>query len=296
MNRTKFPCKTTFIYGLVDPDTFEVRYVGKSNDPNSRFYAHLEDFEGNPWKYRWISKLRRANKKPKLVILEEVLESTWQKAERKWIAHFRSISDRLTNIAPGGEGVALSGPDNPMYGIKGEKHPLFGKKRPKEVGEKISKIRIERGTRLSEESIRKMAATLTGRPLTEEHKRKISEGGKGKKKNDEHRRKLSEYHRGRKLSEETKEKIAQAAKGRKHSDETKKLMSEVRTGKRHSEEARRKMSEACMGRKQSEESINKMKVTLTGRSLSKEHKENIAKGMKLLREKQRRERLSQNDT
>jgi hypothetical protein len=36
-----------YIYGLVDPRTDKIRYVGKSNNPERRLYAHIKDVAVN---------------------------------------------------------------------------------------------------------------------------------------------------------------------------------------------------------------------------------------------------------
>lgn len=50
------------------------------------------------------------------------------------------------------------GKDNPMYGIRGEKHPCWGKPRSLETKEKISKA--NRGRKVSEETKKKVGNTL----------------------------------------------------------------------------------------------------------------------------------------
>lgn len=109
----------------------------------------------------------------------------------------------------------------------GENHPLFGKKRPREVIEKILKTRKERGIKppsrkghvpwnkgkgkvnilkTLEKYLRyrsginplhvKLSKLYSGVPLSEEHRKKISESNKGKKFTEEHKNKLSEYRKG----------------------------------------------------------------------------------------------------
>ena len=92
--------------------------------------------------------------------------------------------------------------------ISGEKHPLYGTSRPKEVREKISKAN-------------------RGRILTDEHKQKISDSLKGEKH--------PLY--GKSHSEETRNKISEAKKGtpsnmknKKHTEESKEKMREAKKG------------------------------------------------------------------
>lgn len=99
---------TVFIYALCEPDTGEVRYVGKTQDPYHRFYEHVapnqDNRKSNTHKYRWIQQLRQQGVQPLMRIIEEVSEQEWQERERYWIAYYHATGAHLTNIKPGGEG------------------------------------------------------------------------------------------------------------------------------------------------------------------------------------------------
>lgn len=97
--------KTTFIYILKCPKTGNVRYVGKSNDPKRRYYAHIRtDKTASCHKINWIQKLLKEGFKPELEILEEVSEEDWKERERFYISKYRELYD-LTNCKDGGEGL-----------------------------------------------------------------------------------------------------------------------------------------------------------------------------------------------
>lgn len=73
--------------------------------------------------------------------------------------------------------------------MKGEKNPMFGRKRPEQTGDLNPSKRLEvrqkisaklRGRRFTPEWKRKLSEAMTGRQLSEEHKKAISEGLKGK--------------------------------------------------------------------------------------------------------------------
>ncbi len=95
------------IYGLVDPRSLLVHYVGMS----SRGYARaLEHQGGSPPamyspKARWISSLQALGIGYHVVLLEVVrTPSELAEAERRWIAYGRLSGWPLTNTTDGGEG------------------------------------------------------------------------------------------------------------------------------------------------------------------------------------------------
>jgi hypothetical protein len=95
----------TFIYALIDPDTGKVRYVGKSDNPKKRLDRHIAGYEPRPThKSIWIRSLLSLQKKPRIIILEEVESDEWQTAERKWIKFYKEQGVGLTNTADGVEG------------------------------------------------------------------------------------------------------------------------------------------------------------------------------------------------
>jgi len=101
----------TYIYGLKDPDTQEIRYIGKSNTPKTRYYGHLalHVADVNLHKKRWIAKLREDGKRPELVILEKVKDEEWEDREKWWIKYGRDQGWKLTNIAEGGSFNVVNG-------------------------------------------------------------------------------------------------------------------------------------------------------------------------------------------
>ena len=92
----------TYIYGLVDPETGKMRYVGKSNNPKVRYQYHLQDKKTNPHKTAWICGLSERGLKPELVILEETTQKQWEERERYWIKRYRDEGAPLVNILEGG--------------------------------------------------------------------------------------------------------------------------------------------------------------------------------------------------
>lgn len=89
-----------FIYGLVDPESNEIKYVGKTNNMKRRLYQHLQcrtDQKMTPVK-SWIKSLLSKNNEPLMVVIEECSDKTWMDREKFWIAKLPN----LKNMAEGG--------------------------------------------------------------------------------------------------------------------------------------------------------------------------------------------------
>lgn len=95
-----------YIYALANPDTGEIRYVGKTIKSISKrkaqhIYSSRHGEAGH--KAKWIRALLADGKLPEVVLLEEVSDSEWEEKERHWIRHYNE-SGRLTNHQLGGGG------------------------------------------------------------------------------------------------------------------------------------------------------------------------------------------------
>lgn len=195
--------KFGFIYFLVDPRTFDIRYVGKTVQTlGRRLNSHV--YEASTGKYNhhcacWIRSLLAVGLSPNIIHINYCHDTQLCEKEKEWIKSLKFIGVNLTNTTDGGEGV-------------------LGWKPSKEQCNAISKRQ-------------------TGRKLTEHHKQKISAGGKGKHTgslSEEHKNRLSLSHKGYKHTLEQTEKIRVANTGRKlkpFTDEHKKNMSASHKGK-----------------------------------------------------------------
>lgn len=96
-----------YIYGLVDPISHQLRYIGyTAKDPNIRAACHWKERKGNKThKQKWLNKLwGKYQKKPEIFVLEEIEQEQWLEAECFWIDYFISIGSNLTNSSIGGQG------------------------------------------------------------------------------------------------------------------------------------------------------------------------------------------------
>lgn len=95
--------KTVCIYGLIDPRTSCLRYIGKANDPHERYKDHMREMRRVTPLYQWISKLRGAGLSPMLVVLDFCDEESWADTERSAIKNARETGVQLLNVADGGD-------------------------------------------------------------------------------------------------------------------------------------------------------------------------------------------------
>jgi hypothetical protein len=188
-----------YIYGLVDELKNELKYIGKSINPQSRYRKHLQDSKKKiSYKDKWIYSLLENNNKPKLLIIDEVDEYNWEFWEKHYISYYKFIGCKLTNISEGGE--------NPPN--------LTGRKRTKEEIQRISKSNT--GKKRSQETRNNISLAKKGKPILHlnngkerslSHKNNLSlslkgrtSPNKGKKLSVEHKKNLSEGHSSQKKS------------------------------------------------------------------------------------------------
>lgn len=154
------------VYGLKDPITNRIRYVGKSSNYLYRPKEHLRDrnWNGplkNTYLYRWIKKLNTKGLLPEIITLESTNDgSRLALLERNWIAKLRKQGNRLCNLTEGGEGCS-------------------GRKVSKETKDKIRKAHF--GRKLSESWRRNLSIAHKGLPSNR----------KGKKCSDETKKLIS---------------------------------------------------------------------------------------------------------
>ena len=150
------------IYGLIDPITKELRYIGKSNNINKRIKEHLKySVLKLTHKDHWLYKLRESLLIPEIMIIEEVPNHCWNEHEIFWIEYFRFIGCRLTNATLGGEGFSITKEMRKKIAEAqtGEKSVWFGRKHTEETKLKMSIANT--GRVMSEETRLKISSRLT---------------------------------------------------------------------------------------------------------------------------------------
>lgn len=95
--------ETTFIYSLSDPNTGDIRYIGKADDPFDRLRFHLLDRHRNH-RTNWIRSLASIGFRPVVDLVAEVPAGEWEHWEREYIQACRRLGFDLTNQTSGGGG------------------------------------------------------------------------------------------------------------------------------------------------------------------------------------------------
>lgn len=104
--------KPTFIYVLMDPDTSEVRYIGKTvKTLRARLATHISHAKVSSGHKRhvlaWIYGLLETGKLPVIQLVETIAPNTdWVIAEQRWVMELREAGADLCNLTDGGEGSA----------------------------------------------------------------------------------------------------------------------------------------------------------------------------------------------
>lgn len=143
----------TYIYALLAPESDEIRYVGKANDPWKRLKEHLtEATHETHHRANWLKLLMSQGHTPRLEIVAEVPVAEWKCWERYYIQYFRDSGFNLVNTAEGGDGDGVgSGGNNPNFG------------KPAHPNTRAALLASNIGRRKTPEEVEKIRATLKGR-------------------------------------------------------------------------------------------------------------------------------------
>lgn len=238
------------VYGLTDPRTGAIRYIGKSSSGMRRpaQHGHASRLRDATHKSAWIKALRAEGFDYGVEVLTR-LDSprALSDEERGWIAIGRVEGWDLTNATDGGDGQSRDWrPSEAQRRAVAEAnrrrvHTREERER-RSVGIRaaIAAGRFKPGKRfgpLSEETKRKLSEARKGRSIPPEIRAKIGAAGRGRKATPEARANMSAAQRGRKrtIGAEARARLAAAAKARVVSAETRAKLSAAGKGRRLSE-------------------------------------------------------------
>ncbi len=163
-----------WVYGLLDPRTGELRYVGKTVKGEYRLSCHVSEAKvgGRATKKKqWIRSLLKVGLRPEIVVLETSdAEQVLLDLEKFWIASMWAAGAELLNHNEG------------CTGLSGRHHSAETRAKISAAGRTWTRGDAQRA---------KMSAKMLGRPKSEAHRRAISEARKGLKYSEAGRTSLS---------------------------------------------------------------------------------------------------------
>lgn len=267
-NTPSIKLRDVFIYILVDPETKQVRYVGKTVNQKVRFALHLAEKKGT-YKNNWLHSLKAKGLKPLFEVIETISNSDdtdWQHREIHWISHYRNLGHPLTNLDGGGTGGRTRSEETKekmRLAMTGRKH----------TPEAIERIRIAKSNP-SPETLERLRLANLGRKHLPETIEKMRQARIGFEPSEETCRKISEAKMGHEVSEEARTKIKAARAIQVFSDESKIKMGAAHIGKTLSPEHLAKINRT--GIKATPETIEKLRASHTGKKPSEETRAKMA--------------------
>jgi group I intron endonuclease len=178
-----------YIY-LIDYNYNNWYYVGKtSTSINKRFNSHVCSCRKNKTKHHkvWNKSLNNGNQ-PEIILLEETDNYKINESEQWYIAYFKSIGVKLTNLTIGGDGLQ----GHIFSDVHKQKISQAKKGKVKLTSKQINAIKMANSKPRSEEFKSKIKAARTGTTWDEKTKKKISESNKGKHNDNNRQRKISQ--------------------------------------------------------------------------------------------------------
>ena len=167
----------TFIYILKNPDTQEIRYVGKTINVKRRYYQHTNlkiQQKAKTHVSNWLLSLLENNKKPIIEIVEEI-DINWEEREIYWISFYKQQGYKLCNIAEGGKGCLGYIPSEEhrkkqSISMKGKNNWMKGRIFSQEWKSNISKTQLGEknnffGNHFTEEMKEKQRAKKISKPI-----------------------------------------------------------------------------------------------------------------------------------
>lgn len=113
-----------YIYKLICPLTYEVKYIGLTKNPEKRVKSYLKDVRLETPNscgkavHKWIKELRSKKLMFILRIIEQVTDIEKSNKERYWISFYKNIGCQLLNVTNGGEYGTEGSVLNPEKSLK----------------------------------------------------------------------------------------------------------------------------------------------------------------------------------
>lgn len=207
-----------YVYALLDPRKpgifnyddmsfeYEPFYIGKGCGKRAQQHVKLSYKNKNDHKDNKIRKILKDDLKPLIVKIKDNINEKDAYILEKNIIKIIGLNN-LTNITEGGIG-------RNSESMKGDKNPMFGKKRPKWIIEKMVKAskenyenkKLQKGKKI-EEIIGEEKAKIAKEKMSVARKGRSWEDYFGEEKAKKIKEDRSKQRKGSKLSEETKQKI-----------------------------------------------------------------------------------------
>jgi len=100
--------RPVYVYGLINPETSVIHYVGVAYNPYERYKEHLRPFslKSVSLKNSWIKSLLAKGITPKLCALGKTDEAGSAELEKFWISNVRRLwPEANKNMTDGGDGI-----------------------------------------------------------------------------------------------------------------------------------------------------------------------------------------------
>jgi len=230
--------RDVYIYALCEPDTEDVRYIGKTVRFPTRIRAHYRE-KRTTRKCRWLNSLD--GRLPIVKVLEIVGEESWEEAEKRQIRIHREMGCDLTNHTDGGDGRSA---------FTVEEIETISQQMKAKMNDPDFKRKI-----FTPERAAKISAALTGKNHSKDHLAKLPQNQKGFKQSAGAIDKKRIAATGKKQTEEWKAMISANNKGNKWSVGNTNML-----GKKQSPEARAKIADFQKGKPKTVEQREKMSI------------------------------------
>lgn len=160
-----------FVYRLVCPKTYEVKYIGVTKDVQTRYRKHLKQLSSRTLKNNWIKSILKKQELPIMIVIDSAkTRGDINSLEKYWIIKHKDWGFCLKNMTDGGDGGdTMSGrkltPEQCLkisQRNKGRVRPDLSESNKEKKSKSVLQINPENGAVIERfESVR-IASELTG--------------------------------------------------------------------------------------------------------------------------------------